>query len=155
MAVTGSEGFVQGASFASMLKVHNSIDGNILSYFNAVIGKVPGPMGATCMLVMFGTAIAFFYFPFFPLAQFRGLCSGVLRMFCSLPADFDGAQAVPNDGDFSGHAGVYRAVSFARIPPRFPKPIYSGCFTAWRRVGFVCCCGISALMKKAHALRCC
>lgn len=113
MAVTGSEGFVQGASFASMLKVHNSIDGNILSYFNAVIGKVPGPMGATCMLVMFGTAIAIFYFPFFPLAQFRGLCSGVLRMFCSLPADFDGAQAVPNDGDFSGHAGVYRAVSFA------------------------------------------
>ena len=62
MAVTGSEGFVQGASFASMLKVHNSIDGNILSYFNAVIGKVPGPMGATCMLVMFGTAIAFFIF---------------------------------------------------------------------------------------------
>lgn len=59
-AVTGSAGFVEGTSFASMLTVHNSIDGNILSYFNAVIGKMPGPMGATCMLVMFGTAIAFF-----------------------------------------------------------------------------------------------
>ena len=69
MAVTGSEGFVQGASFASMLKVHNSIDGNILSYFNAVIGKVPGPMGATCMLVMFGTAIAFFDFAILPFGS--------------------------------------------------------------------------------------
>lgn len=61
-AATGSPDFVQGTSFASMLTVHNSIDSNILSYFNAVIGKVPGPMGATCMLVMFGTAIAFFIF---------------------------------------------------------------------------------------------
>ncbi len=60
--VTGSKDFVEGASFASMLRVHNSISGNILSYFNAVIGKVPGPMGATCMLVMFGVAIAFFMF---------------------------------------------------------------------------------------------
>ena len=62
MLVTGSKDFVEGASFASMLRVHNSISGNILSYFNAVIGKVPGPMGATCMLVMFGVAIAFFMF---------------------------------------------------------------------------------------------
>lgn len=84
MVVTGSEGFVQGTSFASMLKVHNSIDGNILSYFNAVIGKVPGPMGATCMLVMFGTAIAFL----FSILPFGSVLRASLRcvpcaLFCS------------------------------------------------------------------------
>lgn len=83
-AVTGSADFVQGSSFASMLTVHNSIDGNILSYFNAVIGKVPGPMGATCMLVMFGTAIAFFIFHsslWLSSAGFVAVCSVCAVLF--------------------------------------------------------------------------
>ncbi len=83
-AVTGSAGFVQGTSFASMLTVHNSIDGNILSYFNAIIGKVPGPMGATCMLVMFGTAIAFFIFHsslWLSSAGFVAVCSVCAVLF--------------------------------------------------------------------------
>lgn len=82
--VTGSAGFVEGTSFASMLKVHHSIDGNILSYFNAVIGKVPGPMGATCMLVMFGTAIAFFIFHsslWLSSAGFVAVCSVCAVLF--------------------------------------------------------------------------
>lgn len=83
-ALTGSADFVQGSSFASMLTVHNSIDGNILSYFNAVIGKVPGPMGATCMLVMFGTAIAFFIFHsslWLSSAGFVAVCSVCAVLF--------------------------------------------------------------------------
>lgn len=84
VVATGSPGFVEGASFASMLRVHNSIDGNILSYFNAVIGRVPGPMGATCMLVMFGTAIAFFIFHsslWLSSAGFVAVCSVCAVLF--------------------------------------------------------------------------
>lgn len=83
-AAVGSADFVQGASFASMLKVHNSIDGNILSYFNAVIGRAPGPMGATCMLVMFGVAIAFFIFHsslWLSSAGFVAVCSVCAVLF--------------------------------------------------------------------------
>lgn len=55
----GSVDFVAGTSLASMLRVSNSLTPNKLTLFSLMRGDFAGPMGATCMLVMFGTALYF------------------------------------------------------------------------------------------------
>lgn len=53
----GDDAFASGTSLAAMLKVSNSLTPNKLSLFSMMRGDFAGPMGATSMLVMFGTAL--------------------------------------------------------------------------------------------------
>lgn len=52
--VTGSEGFVSGISIANMLSQKTSIGTGIINMMDLFVGKVSGPMGASCLFVMFG-----------------------------------------------------------------------------------------------------
>lgn len=52
--VTGQEGFVSGISVANMLSQKTSIGTGIINMMDLFVGKVPGPMGASCLFVMFG-----------------------------------------------------------------------------------------------------
>ncbi len=46
-----------GASLASMLNLNHTVGLNAISLFNVFIGNIPGPMGATCALVLVGAII--------------------------------------------------------------------------------------------------
>lgn len=59
-ALLGSAEFIEGDSLAYMLSQKNSIGINIISYLDVLIGNVPGPMGATCAIAMFGAIIYLF-----------------------------------------------------------------------------------------------
>jgi len=54
--VLGTGGAVEGDSIAGMLALNTSIRPNTINVFDILIGNVPGPMGATCMAVMLGSA---------------------------------------------------------------------------------------------------
>lgn len=49
--------FVAGDSLAAMLENSKSIGMTILNIFDVIVGRVPGPMGATCFIVMIGALI--------------------------------------------------------------------------------------------------
>lgn len=46
-----------GVSVAQMLVQHQSIGTNVLNVLDLLVGRIPGPMGATCLLVMIGTLL--------------------------------------------------------------------------------------------------
>ena len=50
--------FVEGTSLAQMLTQSRSIGTNILNVLDVFVGRIPGPMGASCLILMIGT---FFY----------------------------------------------------------------------------------------------
>jgi len=56
-AVFGSEDYVAGESVADMLLKGNSIGNSIINYIDILIGNVPGPMGAVCVLALLGGLI--------------------------------------------------------------------------------------------------
>lgn len=53
---TGS-GYVKGSSLAGMLSVNTSIRPNTINVFDILTGSVPGPAGATCIIVLIGCAV--------------------------------------------------------------------------------------------------
>ncbi|MCR4747895.1 MAG: RnfABCDGE type electron transport complex subunit D [Clostridiales bacterium] len=53
--VSTAEGFVPGTSLAEMLSQSRSIGTNLLNVLDIVIGRIPGPMGASCLILMIGT----------------------------------------------------------------------------------------------------
>jgi|GEM_PF-922738 len=53
--VSTSESFVSGTSLAQMLAQSKSIGTNILNVLDVFVGRVPGPMGASCLILMIGT----------------------------------------------------------------------------------------------------
>ena len=50
--------FVEGTSLAQMLAQSRSIGTNVLNVLDVFVGRIPGPMGASCLILMIGT---FFY----------------------------------------------------------------------------------------------
>lgn len=56
-AVTNSENFIAGTSLAQMLSQSKSIGTNILHVLDVFVGRIPGPMGASCLILMVGTLI--------------------------------------------------------------------------------------------------
>lgn len=54
-AATGTENFVEGTSLAQMLTQSKSIGSNILNVLDVFVGRIPGPMGASCLILMIGT----------------------------------------------------------------------------------------------------
>lgn len=52
--VTGENGFIPGESVANMLTQKTSIGTGVINVMDLFIGRVAGPMGASCLLVMFG-----------------------------------------------------------------------------------------------------
>lgn len=55
--VFGSENFVGAEAFSKMLTYGKSVILNPLETISVLMGKNPGPMGTTCMLVLIGAAI--------------------------------------------------------------------------------------------------
>lgn len=53
--VSTSTSFVSGTSLAQMLAQSKSIGTNILNVLDVFVGRVPGPMGASCLILMIGT----------------------------------------------------------------------------------------------------
>lgn len=53
--VATAEGFVPGTSLAEMLSQSRSIGTNLLNVLDILIGRIPGPMGASCLILMIGT----------------------------------------------------------------------------------------------------
>lgn len=53
-AVTGETGFVSALSTAEMLRQSKSLGTTIINVFDIFIGREPGPMGATCLILMIG-----------------------------------------------------------------------------------------------------
>lgn len=54
-AVTYGDGFVPGTSLAMMLDQSKSIGTTILNVLDVFVGRIPGPMGASCFILMLGT----------------------------------------------------------------------------------------------------
>ncbi len=52
-----SDEFVQGTSLAQMLSQSKSIGTGVLYVLDVLVGRVPGPMGASCLILMFGVLI--------------------------------------------------------------------------------------------------
>ncbi len=52
--VTGGEGFVSGVSIANMLSQKTSIGTGIINMMDLFVGRVPGPMGTSCLFIMIG-----------------------------------------------------------------------------------------------------
>ncbi|MDD6807175.1 MAG: RnfABCDGE type electron transport complex subunit D [Oscillospiraceae bacterium] len=52
-----SEGFIQGTSIAEMLMQSKSIGTNILNVLDVLVGRIPGPIGASCFLLMLATFV--------------------------------------------------------------------------------------------------
>jgi len=52
--VTGEEGFISGISVANMLSQKTSIGTGIINVIDLFIGRVAGPVGTSCIFVMFG-----------------------------------------------------------------------------------------------------
>ncbi|NLL62896.1 MAG: RnfABCDGE type electron transport complex subunit D [Ruminococcaceae bacterium] len=50
-------GFVAGTSLANMLSQSKSIGTNILNILDVFVGRVPGPIGASCFILMLGTLV--------------------------------------------------------------------------------------------------
>ncbi len=82
--VSFGEGFVPGTSLAQMLSQSKSIGTNILHVMDVFVGRVPGPMGASCLVLMIGT---FFYMlirrqpGFITTASFIAACSLMAVLF--------------------------------------------------------------------------
>lgn len=55
--VYGAEGFVSAESFSKMLTLGKSVFLNPLEIISLLMGKNPGPMGTTCMLVLIAVGI--------------------------------------------------------------------------------------------------
>ncbi len=55
--IFGSEGFVAGTSFGEMLSYGKSVNLNELEIYSILGGVNPGPIGTTCMMALFGSAI--------------------------------------------------------------------------------------------------
>lgn len=55
-----SEGFVAGQSLTAMLSLGKSITPNWFSAIDIIVGRVSGPMGGTCMIVLFFMAVYLF-----------------------------------------------------------------------------------------------
>lgn len=55
--VFGSESFISGEAFSKMLTYGESVILNPLETISVLVGKTPGPMGTTCMLVLIGSAV--------------------------------------------------------------------------------------------------
>ena len=54
---TDSVEFIAGDSLANMLSHSKSIGMTIINVFDVFVGRIPGPMGASCLLVMLGALI--------------------------------------------------------------------------------------------------
>ena len=52
-----SDEFVQGTSLAQMLSQSKSIGTGVLYVLDVLVGRVPGPMGASCLILMLGVLI--------------------------------------------------------------------------------------------------
>lgn len=55
--VSTSSTFVPATSLAQMLTQSKSIGTNILNVLDIFVGRIPGPMGASCLILMIGTFI--------------------------------------------------------------------------------------------------
>ena len=56
-APTFGDGFVQGTSLAQMLTQSKSIGTNVLNVMDVFVGRVSGPMGASCFILMLATFV--------------------------------------------------------------------------------------------------
>ena len=56
-AIDTGSGYVKGASLAGMLSVNTSIRPNTINVFDIFTGNVPGPAGASCIIVLLGCAV--------------------------------------------------------------------------------------------------
>lgn len=55
--VTNGEGFVAGTSIAQMLDSSKSIGTSVLNVLDVFVGRVSGPMGASCFILMIATFV--------------------------------------------------------------------------------------------------
>ncbi len=51
------DGFVQGTSLAEMLQQSKAIGTNVLNVLDVFVGRIPGPMGASCLILMIGALL--------------------------------------------------------------------------------------------------
>ena len=57
VAVTGSEAFTSGTSLAAMLRIGDSGAPTMFNFFHIISGGMAGPMGTTCTIALFGSAV--------------------------------------------------------------------------------------------------
>lgn len=57
VAVTGSEAFQSGTSLAAMLRIGDSGAPTMFNFFHIITGGIAGPMGTTCTIALFGSAV--------------------------------------------------------------------------------------------------
>lgn len=55
--IYGTENFVSALSYSKMLTYGQSVFHNSLEHLSVLVGKVPGPMGTTCILVLIACAV--------------------------------------------------------------------------------------------------
>lgn len=83
-AVTYGEGFISGTSLATMLDQSKSIGTTILNVLDIFVGRIPGPMGASCFILMLGTFIYMLirrHSGFITTASFIAACSLMSVLF--------------------------------------------------------------------------
>lgn len=78
------EEFVSGTSLAQMLSQSKSIGTNILNVLDVLVGRIPGPIGASCLILMLGTFIYMLirkHPGFITTASFLAACSVMSVLF--------------------------------------------------------------------------
>lgn len=83
-AVTYGEGFIPGTSLAAMLEQSKSIGTTILNVLDVLVGRIPGPMGASCFILMLGTFMYLLirrHSGFITTASFIAACSVMSVLF--------------------------------------------------------------------------
>lgn len=83
-SVTNGDGFVSGTSLAMMLEQSKSIGTTVLNVLDVFVGRIPGPMGASCFILMLGTFVYMFirrHPGFITTASFIAACSVMSVLF--------------------------------------------------------------------------
>ena len=119
-APTFSDGFVQGTSLAQMLTHSKSIGTNVLNVMDVFVGRVSGPMGASCFILMLATFIYMLIRRqpgFITTASFIAACSVMAVLF---PRVLTG-RVYSLLMELSAGLLLYSAVFFISDPTTSPK----------------------------------
>ena len=134
---TGS-GYVKGSSLAGMLSVNTSIRPNSINVFDILTGNVPGPIGATCIVVLLGCAVYLGFRRRTALINSAGFIAACALLALLFPRVYsDHARLVSLLMELCSGLLIFAAVFLVTDPATSPeRPLYRFIYGAF--IGTVC-----------------
>jgi len=122
--LAGTGGAVEGESLARMLSQGTSIRPNTINVFDILIGNVPGPMGAACIIVLLGS-MAFMLLrnprAIVNVLSFLGVCATMAALF---PRIYGGLRLLSLMMELCSGLLVFAALFLLTDPATSPKKLY-------------------------------